>query len=265
MTTPLEELERRIENLRIDLRRATIAGDSVRARELRAELRRTDKAWEDALAALAPSVDEPELVGHPGSLLSIRDQVHQALTLVGVASAPKLIAAVQDAFFGGGLGGSKLTHLRRDEERSFRSSPYARPYYLCSALTADRLTAARGLLAVSTWPLSRRMIGPLSPRVDFLSAAINVAERVGRMGEPTLPAMRLLWRFATTIPGAGENFDVLEWETVAEAARAELAIHSDADLADRDSAATRAGSQLDDVQQLFGAVLEVVSRSTTEH
>ncbi|MGF6889398.1 hypothetical protein ABIA39_008863 [Nocardia sp. GAS34] len=265
MTNPLEELERQIENLRIDVRRATMAGDAARARELRAELRRTDKAWEDALAAAAAPTEAPGPVGRSGSLLSTRDQVHQALTLLGVASAPKMIAAVQDAFFGGEIVSSKLTHLRRDEERSFRSSPHARPYYLCSALSADRLTPARGLLAVSTWPLSRRMVGPLSPRADFLTAAIHVAEQVGRVSEPSLPAMRLLWRFATTIPGAGENFDALEWSIVAEAARTELAIHSDADHADRDAAATRAGAQLDEAQQLFGAALKVVSRSTTEH
>lgn len=70
------------------------------------------------------------------------------------------------------------------------------PYYLCSALTADRLVPARGLLAVSTWPLSRRVIGPLSPRVDFLLAARRLAEQLDRTSDASLPALRLLWQFA---------------------------------------------------------------------
>jgi len=42
-----------------------------------------------------------------------------------------------------------VTSLKRDEERSFRLAPYARTYYICAALSADRLapsrTAAGGL------------------------------------------------------------------------------------------------------------------------
>src|SRR5437588_91273 len=83
-----------------------------------------------------------------------------------------------------GMLGARLTSLRRDEERSFVAAPFTRPYYICSALTADLLAAARGLLAVSTWPMQQRVVGPLSPRVDFLSAAIAIAEYVGRTPEP---------------------------------------------------------------------------------
>ena len=96
-------------------------------------------------------------------LLPLREQVHQALTLLGAPAAPKLIIAVHEAFHVGELAPARLTSLRRDEERSFRSAPHSRPYYLCSALTADLLAPARGLLAVSTWPMATRVIGPLSP------------------------------------------------------------------------------------------------------
>ena len=110
------------------------------------------------------------------SLLPAREQVHQALTLLGAPAAPKLIAAVHAAFFAGQLAPSRLASLRRDEERSYRAAPGARPYYLCPALTSDLLSPARALLCVSTWPLEQRIIGPLSPRVDFLTAAIRIAE-----------------------------------------------------------------------------------------
>ena len=110
------------------------------------------------------------------------------------------------AFFTGQLAPSRLASLRRDEERSYRSAPGARPYYLCPALTSDLLSPARALLCVSTWPLEQRIMGPLSPRVDFLTAAIRTADTArGLSGTgPASPAAeRLLRRFAMNIPGAG--------------------------------------------------------------
>lgn len=263
----MDELERRIDQLRAEVRRAAVAGDRARARELRAELRRAEHAWDDALA----EITEPLTAAPPPvpvsraaeALLPIRDQVHQALTLLTVVAAPKLIVTVHQAFFVGELGNAQLTSLRRDEERSFRSAPHARPYYLCSALTADRLTPARGLLAVSTWPMTRRVIGPLSPRVDFLTAAIRIAEHLDRIGEATLPARQLLWRFAANIPSAVESFDAMKPDVVARAAQAELDVHADADRSYRDAAAARARAQLDDVQQLFGAPLGIAAGTAT--
>lgn len=196
--------------------------------------------------------------------LSVREQVHQALTLLTVPSSPKLIAAVSEGFFGGALLGPQLTSLRRDEERSFRSSPHARPFYLCGALTADRLVAARGLVAVSTWPLSRRIVGSLSARVDFLTAAARLAEHVGRLATPTLPAARLLWQFAANIPDAATSLDSMDPAVVATAAHAELAIHHEADNADRVTAAERARTQLDERYQLFGSSLKVVPTAVSE-
>ena len=170
---------------------AVAGGDRDRAKGLRAELREAERQWDESLERLEaesaePAGPEPLGVAAPGStpvrdrrgaLLPAREQVHQALTLLGGPAAPRLIVAVHDAFFAGSLPVARLTSMRRDEERSFRSAPYARPYYICAALTADLLAPARGLLAVSTWPMDRRIIGPLSPRVDFLTAAIRVAER----------------------------------------------------------------------------------------
>lgn len=265
MVESLEEVERRIEVLRADVRRAAMSGDSMRARELRAELRRAEQIWDEVLSAAAPTEGDPDPVVRTGALLPVRDQVHQVLTLLGVPSAPKLIATVSNAFFGGQMASAQLASLRRDEERSFRSSPHARAYYLCSALTADRLVPARGLVAVSTWSLPGRVMGPLSARVDFLMVAVQLAEQTGRMAEPTLPALSLLWQFATNIPGAAESFDAMDPSDVADAARAERAIHLEADRSHREAAASRARMQLDEIQQLFGSALKVVRRATTKN
>jgi hypothetical protein len=257
----IEELERRIDDMRADLRRAAEAGDSPLVRELRAELRGLEQAWDKALAKLTSRPVGPartKSTGRPspaGSLLPLREQVHHALTLLTVPAAPRLIVAVHQAFFGATIPNARLTSLRRDEEKSFRSAPFARPYYLCPALTADRLAPSRGLLSVSTWPVVDRLVGPLSPRVHFLTAAIKVAEAIARTPEAGPEAVRLLARFAANIPGGA---DAEEPDTVVSAARAELTIHEEADRLTREAAAKRA-QRLTDVQRLFGVRLEALS------
>jgi hypothetical protein len=249
----IEALERRIDQLRRALRRAAAGGDRALARALRSDLREAEQAWDEALSALESRAESSAPAPRVTSMLSIREQVHHALTLLTVPAAPKLIIAVHEAFFPGELVAARLTSLRRDEERSFRVAPFGRPYYLGPALTADLLAPARGLLAISTWPLSARIVGPLSPRVDFLISAIRVAKRIA--GLPTVEgaATRLLWRFAASIPGAGTGS--VYPAKVVEAAEAELAVHAESDSTHRSAAAERAGELLDDTESLFGARL----------
>ncbi|MEU8269091.1 hypothetical protein AB0B89_18220 [Sphaerisporangium sp. NPDC049002] len=258
MSESLDDLEERITALRGEIRQAVRARESVLARSLRAELRRAERAWDQALTAHDPAREEED-EARPGSLLPVREQVHQALTLLGVPAAAKMIVAVHGALRAGSLKGTQLTSLRRDEERSFRTSPFARPYYLCAALT-DRLSASRGLLAVSTWPLEQRVVGPLSPRVDFLTTAIRVAGHIIRLaeaGEPPPPsAQRLLSRLAHNVPGAAPDP-----VTVVKAAKAELEVHAAADAAARAEIAGRARDRLRDAERLFGGtVLTLVQR-----
>jgi hypothetical protein len=263
------ELDQRIERLRGQVRAALLAGDRDRARTLRRQLRGAEQAWHDSLDDLdsdagerrdEPPSQRPRQSLQPrraegGEWLPMREQVHQALTLLTVPAGPRLISAVHEAMFTGAIPAARLTSVRRDEERSFRTAPFARPYYLCAALTADLLSPARGLLAISTWPMDRRIIGPLSPRVDYLTAAVRIAENMGRNPDSGAVAMRLLWRFAANIPGANATTWQAEPADVVRAARAELDIHAEADEEARRSAATRARRQLDDAQQLFGARL----------
>ena len=262
MAETIEALERRIDELRVKVREAMLSGERALASAHRASLKQAEQAWEDALAeategqagsgAAAPS--EP-----PGSLLPLREQVYEALSLLQVPAAPKLIATVHEAFFGSTFPTTKVTSLKRDEERSFRTAPFARPYYICAALSADYLSPSRGLLAVSTWPVERRIIGSLSPRVDFLTEAIRVADAIERIPTPPLTARRLLQRFAASIPGAaGETGDEVKPDVVRRAAEAELSVHSDADSRMRKEAADRARRQLADAEQLFGGKLQPV-------
>src|SRR5258708_4725733 len=101
----MEALERRIERLRALVRQAVAGGERERARRLRAELREAERQWDDALARLeaepvelADSAAGAESSGvasrrgagersrvqaGDGALLPAREQVHQALTLLG--------------------------------------------------------------------------------------------------------------------------------------------------------------------------------------
>jgi hypothetical protein len=278
VTSEMEAIERRIERLRAEVRRAVAGGERDRARGLRAELREADRLWEESLARLEADTGEVESVDVGGrtrpaggssrsddrAILPVREQVHQALTLLGAPAAPKLIVAVHDAFFAGQLPAPRLTSLRRDEERSFRSAPYARPFYVCAALTAEYLSPARGLLAISTWPVDRRIVGPLSSRVDYLSGAIRIAERFQDIPDASLESRRLLWRFAANIPRAAENFSTMDPAEIVAAAQSELAVHEQADSAARAAAAGRARRQLDEAEQLFGTGLRLTRRASED-
>ncbi|MFC9977701.1 hypothetical protein ACFVH6_43045 [Spirillospora sp. NPDC127200] len=279
-------LEARITELRAAVRRAMAAGDRQAARVHRAELRAAEQAWDDAVLGDGPAVPDADAETAPSErasrragdrasegrpvpprgLVPVREQVHQALTLIGAPAAPKLIGSVYATFFPGQIPGARLTSLRRDEERSFRTAPYARPYYLGAALTADLLAPARGLLTVSTWPLERRIVGPLSARTDFLAAAVRIAEHAARR-EQVPDVQRLLWRFAANIPGAAAGaVGTVEPQALIEAARAELDVHEETDRRQRRRAAGRARAQLDDAGRLFGARLRAMrsAASTTD-
>jgi hypothetical protein len=256
MSDGLDDLERRIDELRAAVRTAMRVKDGASARTLRAELRSAERAW-DALVSGEPPQAKPE----PPRLVTVREQVHQGLRLLGASAQPRLIVAVSDTFFGGTIRSSQLTSLRRDEERSFRSSPFGRPYYLCAALT-DRLSPARGLLTLSSWPIERRVVGPLSPRVDFLTCAIAVAEHESESER----AARLLVRMARNIPGATDGtLGPQDPARVIAAARAELRVHADRDTRDRAELAGRAASQLGDTARLFGAAtLSTIKKEKAE-
>ncbi len=283
------------------MRRAVLDRDSRREGALRRELGDAQQAWDRALDATrgqvpappgaldpgaaisdgllggaiaaddgAPDYDAPDYdapdYGAPGrgrvALLPLREQVHEALSLLQVPAAPRIIATVHEAFFATSFPTARLTSLRRDEERSFTSSKYARPYYICAALSADYLSPSRGLLAISTWPLERRIIGSLSPRVDFLISAINIAMAIEQIPEPVPAARALLTRLAANIWGSSSQANAaggpfggrgrMDPQAVTRAAAAELEVHQDEDQRIRSQGARRAREQLSDVEQLFG-------------
>lgn len=250
-----------IADLQQRLQKAYEAGDAAAADKLMSELaaaeRRRNRAMQRALAT-----------GGRGqrSVLPVREQVARVLGLLGRPAAVSLIRQVAAARYGDEIPGPRLASLRRDEHRSWRSARESghraggRPVYIVPALTYDRLAPVRGLLALSSWPLELRLVGPASHRVDVLHAVDRLAAELAAAPQaPWAPEVeRLLWRLAGTIPGATDTGE-LDPEAVRAAAAAELAQIAEADADERSRAAERAREQLEEERQLFGARLTVLA------
>jgi hypothetical protein len=252
-------LEHLMSGLRADIRGAVIAGDQARADTLQADLDRADSDWKRILELLqAQGTGQAAVLptAVKGSLLTLREQAHEALLLLQVPAPPKLIATVHEAFFGSTFPAKGVTSLKRDEVRSFRRAPFSRPYYICPALSFDSLAPSRGLLAISDWELPQRIIGPDSPRADFLSAAINLAtayEDLPRDSPAAAAALQLLARFAADIPGSRQGAGPVSPQDVILAAQAQREAIGERDSRARAEAATWAGEQqLDATEQIFG-------------
>ncbi|MET8631775.1 hypothetical protein [Streptomyces sp. NPDC004680] len=264
MVEHLVALETRMQQLQEAIRQALTQHDSAQVGLLGEELTRTQRAWnvlcgisdsgstDTAQPAPVPTDAEPVPSG-----LTVRDQVHQALALLTVPASPKLLSQVHQAFFSTPLNTARLTTLRRDEERSFRSAPYGRAYYICPALTSDLLSPARGLLALSTWPLEQRLVGPLTQRVHFLTSALRLADAAEQFTDDSgmpQPVQQLLLHYSRNIHGDTSR-GPLDLDSLRQAAAAELEIHADDDADARAEAARRARQQLGDAEQIFGNIL----------
>ncbi|GAA2434931.1 hypothetical protein [Streptomyces lavendulocolor] len=274
MDEHLVALEKRMQQLQEALRQALTQQDNAQVNVLGEELTRTRHAW-NVLCGLSdvPEVAQPEVqpeirpepalaVVEPNQGVPVRDQVHQALALLTVPASPKLLSQVHQAFFSSPLNTARMTTLRRDEERSFRSAPYGRAYYICPALTSDLLSPARALLALSTWPLEQRLVGPLTQRIHFLTSALRLADAAehlaGEAGMPQ-PVQQLLLHYSRNIHGDTPR-GPLDLDALRRAAAAELAIHADDDADTRAEAAQRARQQLGDAEQIFGNILRNTAR-----
>ncbi|MFJ3644439.1 hypothetical protein [Streptomyces murinus] len=275
MQEPLDALEKHMQQLQQAMRQAQMQRDQALLGHLRAELRRAQRSYDALFDAgdEAPSGEEPAAERTPphAAKMPAREQVHQVLTLLTVPAAPKLISQVHEALFAGSLPTTRLATLRRDEERSYRSAPGARPYYLCPALTSDHLSPARALFTISVWPLEDRIVGPLSARVHYLTSAVKFTEALQRLTPApetmTLGARQLVNHYALNIPGAlsadhhpQDPATAPDLALLRDAAQQELAVHADDDTHDRRDAAQRARQQLDEAGRLFGAPFQTARR-----
>lgn len=192
--------------------------------------------------------------------LPLRDQILTVLRLLGRPSSIRLVADVARARFGEAIPTGRIASLRRDEERSWSRAPGARPAYVVPPLSADRFAPMRAELALSSWALETRIVGPASPRVDMLHALIRLTDELLREqnAQWNRALERVIWRLGATVPGAVAAEGELDASRVRIAAEAELAELRSEDERERRDAAERARDQLDDQALLFGTRLRVV-------
>lgn len=243
---------------------ATASGDASEASRLLQEVAGLERRRNRLVHNTNPDV--ARVLPSYESSTPLRDQVIRALQLTGRPSSGRLVSDVTNARWAERVDTAKLSYLRRDEARSWRKARempgrHALDVRVVPALAYDRFTPVRGTVALSTWPVSLRLIAPLSPRVDMLHSTVALAEEAASLAgtnyEPAL--MRLVARLGATIPGV-KPFDA-EPEAVIEAARAELKEIEETDELERSAAAERARAQLDAEALLFGTQV----RTLTSH
>ncbi|MDX3694749.1 hypothetical protein PV726_31340 [Streptomyces europaeiscabiei] len=254
MDKVLDELERNIAELRHQMRTAATKRDDEEVGRLHEQLRRSETAWESLLGV----ADTPPRVSDAPGLptRTTREGVLDALTLIGAPAPQRTIRAVHQAFFGAELPTATLATLRRDEERSFLSGASPRTY-ICPALVAGQLTPVRSILAISDWPLVKRIRVSSSERVDFLTMLLRLAETAKARAEgdaPVDPAVdKLLRRLARGLTGPLPDGGLAPLaDVIARRAPVELKALEPDDTAARTQAAQTA-SLLPAAQQLFGA------------
>ena len=98
-----------------------------------------------------------------------------------------LLASVLRPLQGRTIPATRFGTLSNDEARSYDSSR-ARPVYLCHCLTFDQGQAVKRFWARSDWPLSERVIGPMSGRILFLKGASWTIELARLVAEDRLAA-----------------------------------------------------------------------------
>lgn len=205
-----------------------------------------------------------QLVGMRGQKLDastpLRDQIVTVLRLLARPSSIRLVADVARARFGEAIPTGRIASLRRDEERSWSRAPGARPDYIVPALSSDRFAPMRAEVALASWPLEIRIVGPASPRVDMLKVLCRLADESGRHldSQWTRGLEPVIWRLAATVPNAIEPEGALDLSVIRLAATYELQQLEQDDARERQDAADRAKTYLDDQAQLFGARFRVV-------
>jgi hypothetical protein len=154
----------------------------------------------------------------------------------------RLVVDVHGALFDGDLTVAALVALLREEKRVH---PAGAAYRICPALQPD-LTAARGLLTLSTWPLEGRVA---RRPADLLAAIVRIAEFIAMRESAGAVAAALLRRLADEVPGGPEAYAVHDPAALADAARAALAgVPAPALPAET----ARRWADLDEQEQLFG-------------
>jgi hypothetical protein len=213
------------------------------------------------IAVTAPPIESHGAGGSLAPAPSERQLVADSLYELDAVATPALIGQYSIARFGESIDLKRLSSIRRDEKRA-HTRHGLRQTFIVPALDGYRFVPVRAQLAVSTWPLSRRIVGPRSGRVELLRAALSVTHQLrwqadreqGASGrESTAQLLRLLRDLTLSVTGAFSEGRRVDPDAIEAAIREEYDALSPADMAWREEAALRAGRQLTETEQLWGA------------
>ncbi|MGF6985272.1 hypothetical protein QFZ99_004749 [Paraburkholderia atlantica] len=230
---------------------ALARGDQQAALRLRLE---ADLAWKKAVRTGQRDVTAYALSKTP----SARERAMSALLRLNVPASGKLIAAYCEARTGEAFEMKGFASIRRDEFRAW-SKGSRREIYLVPALEGPWFIPSRGRYALSTWPLTQRIIGPLSPRVAHLKVSLHLADELEAQSVNSDAAARmrkLLTEYVRSVSGALTNpwdsSTTLDTVRIRAAVQYELSKIEADDEAHRKSQAEHALRVLDESKRIWG-------------
>lgn len=188
---------------------------------------------------------------------SDRDMIVQGLIELDAIASPRLLSDYLAARFSRHVSPRQFSSLRRDEREAWKRPVTSRVAFVVPALEGSFFTPARGLLASSTWPTWRRIVGPRTGRVELLRASRNVLEQLTWLSDTDKGGAgrmeRLLVALVRTVPGALDGWTVHDPVRTRDAIERELSVLEEVDRDWRQEAVSRAESQLDEGELLWGA------------
>jgi hypothetical protein len=250
-------------------RRAATLASQGRVTEALALEREADYLRKGARVIAGQSGEnEPSLIETPVRFPHRRERRNQpgetarALTIagleeIGVPLSPRSVSEYALARFGAEINHRALPSLRHHEWRTWSSQRSTKTVYIVPAIEGYRFLPMRGKIALSSWQLERRLIGPWSERADHLRATIQLVRQLRWLSrvDPAAPKRLddLAARYAATVYGSEADAQELDPERVEQAAQAELGVIGGKDDEWRAEAAKRAQGLLSGEQLLWGA------------
>ncbi len=265
MNGSMHEVFGALSSANVRLQEALADGRMDALPDLMAEVEKLEKQRSALMREMTRShVADTPFVSGP----SLRVKVISTLRLVKRPLAARFVTQIARARFEYQIDPKALASMRRDELRSYRAyvnnpdGAQSKTQLVVPALSYDRYTPVRGVLALSDWDLSRRLIGPASPRVDVLLATQTLAGLV--IANPQARWASDVERLVITIgrslmPFIGRSAAPTA-QMVKSAILPELAAIEAGDREERAEATERARAQLTEEQQMFGVATLAAGR-----
>ncbi len=199
------------------------------------------------------SLADGELDGASRAGRPVRAVVLDILHDLEVPTYSRLLSQLGQAVYGREIQAVRFGSLGTDERRAYTMRPNGRSVWLGSALTHHRFEPIRRLWIRSDWPLDKRVIAPLSSRVNHLRTTARLCEWGMERQQVADPEMLRIVAadHARDVEGVSVKRGVFELPQWREAALQALSRYEAHDAEQRHEAAQRLAA-CSEVVQLFG-------------